>query len=259
MRTGHFASAFCVAAMSLLVGCGDSGPSEGGPSVSGEIPEQLEALGITPGSGSAGASSLGGALTVEGSGRDYTLSIDAAGTTMSFDVHTPGASPLAGLAGDAMEIETTEGGFGGPSLFVSDSAGPRYIAVFGDGQAISAAEEHLGEGFVRPGDEVGWETDGTFVWSYRKAVFRTDDGDVALDPGQVETLRMGGASWRAVVIASYQVDTNPDADALPACSPESLLSFELLRVSEPPAAEAPLRRLADAIVAYAGCTPPGGE
>ena len=253
MRTGHLASAVCVVAMSLLAGCVGSGPS-----VTGEVPEQLEALDVAAGS-SHSASSLGGTLTVEGAERDYTLSVEAAGTKTSIAVHTPGASPLAKLAGDAMEIETTDGGFGGPSLFVADSAGPRYMAVFGDGQAISAAEERLHNGFVRSGDEVASETDGTFVWSYRKAVFKTDDGDVALDPGQVKTLRFDGVSWRAVVIASYEVGTNPDATELPGCSPESLLGFELFRVSEPPAAETPLRRIAKATAAFAGCTPPGGE
>lgn len=255
MRKSHFASAFCAASLSLLAGCGGSGS----PSTTGEIPEQLEALNVDAGSGSSGPASLSGAVAIEGAERDYTLSIEVAGTKKAIAVHTPGASPLAKLAGDEVEIETTEGGFGGPSLFVSDSVGPRYLAVFGDGQALGAAEERLGKGFVRSGAEVASETDGTFVWSYRKAVFKTDDGDVSLDPGQVKTLKIDGVSWRAVVIASYQVSANPDATELPGCSPESLLGFELLRLSEPPATESPIRRLPKATVAYAGCTPPGGE
>ncbi|MFT3775113.1 MAG: hypothetical protein QM820_57940 [Minicystis sp.] len=254
MRHGFFASALCAVGLSFLAGCGGAGPS-----VTGTVPEQLEALDVKAGSSASSPQSLGGALTVAGAERDYTLSVDTGSAKTSITVHTPGSSPLAKLAGEAMEIETTEGGFAGPSLFVSDASGPAYLAVFGDGLAISAAEERLGKGFVRSGDEVASETDGTFIWSYRKAVFKTDDGDVTLDPGQVKTLHLGGQTWRAVVIASYQVSTNPDASALPDCSPESLLGFELFRLSDPPATETPLRRLAKLTPAFAGCTPPGGE
>ncbi|APR79247.1 Hypothetical protein A7982_04594 [Minicystis rosea] len=227
--------------------------------MSGTVPEQLEALAVAPPGGSHSPTTLSGKISVSGSERDFTLAVDASGQQSSITVHSPGASPLAKLAGDAMEIETTEGGFAGPSLFVADADGPAYMGVFGDGAAITAAESRLGKGFVRSGDEVASETDGIFVWSYRKAIFKTDDGDVAMSPGEVKMLHFNGATWRAVVIASYQVDTNPDADALPGCSPESLLGFELLRVAEAIADQTPIHRLDKVEPAYAGCTAPGGH
>lgn len=254
MRKSPFALVFGVAALGLVVGCGG-----GGPSVTGTVPEQLEALSVASQAGSGSGATLSGKLSVTGTDRDFTLSVDSAGTQTSLTVHSPAASPLAKLAGEAMEIETTEAGFAGPSLFVADATGPVYMGVFGDGAAIAAAEARLGKGFVRSGDEVASETDGIFVWSYRKAIFKTDDGDVSLSPGEVKNLHINGATWRAVVIASYEVDTNPDADALPACSPESLLGFELFRVSEALANETPIRRLDTLGPAYAGCTAPGGH
>jgi hypothetical protein len=252
MRYGHVALG--VAAMFLVVACGGSGPSQ-----TGTIPDQLEALSVEPNSGSGAVAKTSGTLTVTGADRDYVLTLAGSGTPLGIKVHTPGASPLAKLAADSMTIETTEGGFGGPSLFVADGAGPMYVGVFGDGSGLADAEARLGKGFVRRGDEVASETDGTFVWSYRKAIFKTDSGDVSVDPGDVKTIVLNGTTWRAVVIASYETGTNPDATELPGCGPESMLGFELFRLATPPAVvEAPRRRLSSATVAFAGCTAPGG-
>lgn len=240
------------AVLGLTVGCGSSGPSS-----SGTVPEQLEAIAISTAQSPVQSSSLSGALTVTGAERDFVLSVGAAGATTAMNVHTPAASPLADLAGDDRTLEIVNEGFGsGPSLFVADAAGPVYVAVAGDGVAIQAAEERFGAGFVRSGDEVGSQTDGTFIWSYRKAVFKTDTGDVALSPGQVKTLSLGGSLYRAVVIISYEASTNPDATELPGCGPESLLGFELIRVATPVSAASDLHRLAGLEAAFAGCTAP---
>ncbi|MFT3770285.1 MAG: hypothetical protein QM820_33070 [Minicystis sp.] len=222
--------------------------------MTGTVPEQLEALGVQPGDGSTAILKLSGALSVTGTDRNFTIALDTGSAKTSIAVHTPGASPLTKLDGAQVALETTLADVAGSSLFLADTSGPLYLAVFGDGPALAAAEERLGQGFVRRGDEVASKSDGTFIWSYRKAVFKTDDGDVTLSPGEVKTVRIGGVTWRAVVSASYQVSTDPDASELPGCSPESLLGFELLRLSEAPATEeAPLKRDQHMDAAFAGC------
>lgn len=243
-----------VTALGFAVGCGSSGPSS-----SGTIPEPLEAIAITSQQTTVASASYSGAVAVTGADRDFVLSVSAPGGTTALNVHTPAASPIAAVAGEARTVEVMNEGFGsGPSLFVADDQGPVYAAVAGDGVALQAAEERFGAGFVRYGDEVGSQADGTFIWSYRKAVFKTDDGDVALNPGQVKSIRLGGTLYRAVVITSYQASTNPDATELPGCGPEDLLGFELFRVAEPVSAVSDLRRLAGFDGAFAGCSSPPG-
>lgn len=246
-------------ALVLLAGLGlvASGCSSTDPQVTGTIPDQLESLQVALSDDTGQLRSAQGVLTVTGSDRQFEIAV-AGGQNVVFDLHTPGASPVAALDGVDATVEFTEEGMGGRSVIVSDAEGPLYVGVLGDGVSVNAVEEIFGKGFVRWGEEVGTQTDGTFVWTYAPAVFATDDGDVELQPGKVTSIVVDGVEWRAVVSASYEVSTNPDADALPACSPESMLGFELLRVAEPIAATS-ISRAADAEVAYVGCTAPGGE
>lgn len=88
----------------------------------------------------------------------------------------------------------------------------------------------------------------------------TDNGDVALLPGEVQVIEVDGVSWRAVLNVAYEVSTDPTAAALPGCSPDSMLGFEMLRVEEPKKIElTKVTRLVGAKVAYVGCTAPGGN
>lgn len=240
--------------LSAMWGCGSDEPSS-----TGTVPEQLEALDVAASISQAGQVVAAGTLTISGSEREYALTVESAeGDRVDIELHSPALSPLATLHDKTVEIELGPTEMGGRSLAISDEAGPAYVATAGDGAGIDLAEKVLGEGFATWGAEVGTETDGTFVWTYKKAVLAGDAGPVEVLPGEVTTLEVDGATWRVVVIASYTVDTNPDADELPACSPEDMLGFEALRV-QAAAEEAPVRRLANAQVAYMGCTAPGGE
>lgn len=238
----------------LTFGCSNGNPE---PEVTGTIPEQLESLQVALTDDNGQVQTAQGVLAVTGSDRQFQIAV-AGGQNIVFDLHTPGASPIAALDGVDATVAFTEQGMGGRSVIVSDADGPLYVGALGDGMSLNAVDEIFGEGFVRWGKEVGTQTDGTFVWTYAPAVFATDNGEVELQPGNVTSIVVDGVEWRAVVSASYEVSTNPDADALPACSPESMLGFELLRVAEPIAATS-IARAADAEIAYVGCTAPGGE
>ena len=241
-------------ALSGMAGCADDEPTQ-----TGTIPEQLESLEVAAAVDSGGVMNAAGTLAIAGNDREYTLSVEAEGAApVSIAVHSPALTPLAALDGKAAQVELSAPAMGGRSLVVSDDAGALYVANAGDFAGIEVAEKALGADFATWGAEVGSETDGTFVWSYKKAVLATDAGPVEVLPGVVTTIDVDGAKWRVVIIASYTVEANPDADALPACSPEDMLAFEALRV-EAAAAEQPVRRLAEAQVAFMGCTAPGGE
>lgn len=234
---------------------GDSNPE---PSTEGTIPEQLELLELSLTGLAQQQSSVAGALTVSGSAREFTITVageDAA--AVELELHSPGASPLASLDGIDAAVRLTDEGMGGRSVIISDEAGIVYFGGVGDFGSTEAANEHFGSGFVTYGEKTGSQTDGMFVWTYAPAVFATDDGPVELLPGEVETIVVEGVKYRAVVSSSYEVGTNPDAEELPGCSPESMLGFELLRV-DAAVDTSVVERLADHDVAYVGCTAPGG-
>jgi hypothetical protein len=241
-----------VAVLGWAIGCGSAGPTS-----TGTVPEPLETITITEQQSTAQSGSFTGALSVTGEGRDLVLSISSGAATTAVSLHSPASSPLAALAGEGRTVEIVNEAFeAGPSLFITDDAGAAYAAVAGDRMALQAAEQRFGAGFVRYGDVVGSETTSTFIWTYRKAVFKTDGGEVALSPGQVRALSFGGSLYRVVVITSYQATTNPDADVLPDCGPEDLLGFEMARVAKPLAETGDLHRLAGGDAAFAGCSVP---
>jgi hypothetical protein len=255
MRTRSSFFSVLLGATALAVGCAND-PE---PEVTGTIPEQLESFQISMEDDSGQALSASGTIGVEVTGdREFQVFLAAAEGEKGFDIHSPGATPLGNLDGAEVTVSLSEMGMGGRSIVISDDDGALYVGSLGDGPGLAQVREIFGEGFVTWGKEVGTQTDGTFVWTYAPAVFATDDGEVALLPGEVDSIVVDGVEWRVVVSASYEVGTNPDADALPACSPESMLGFELLRVAEP-IEVATIARLAEAPVAHVGCTAPGGE
>lgn len=238
-----------------LAGC------DGSPPQSGTIPEQLEALAVTfPSSPpqTGGLVEVSGAIKIEGAARAFKLSVDGE-KPLAFDLHSPGDSPLDLLDGKTAKVALTPEGEGGRSVIVSDDTGALYIASFGDRQSVGEVDKVVGANVIRYGEEVGREGDGTFVWVYKKAVIASDDGDVAFLPGEVKVVKLKGVAYRVVFSAAYQVETDPDADALPACSPADMLGVEILRLpAEHTVPALVLTRPLEKEVAFAGCTPPGG-
>jgi len=210
-------------AIALLAACGKSEPIE-----------QLEALNPAIEDVEDGqAYSLSGQLTVTGSEQDYAFSLLEDGgidPSLAFDLHSPGSFDLTRLSGEATVEVLSMAVFESRSIVVSDSSGPRYVADIG----ANAAEvgEIVGMEPAERGEELGTGSDSTWGTSFTTAVFHTDDGDVELQPGDVDVLKFDGALWRVVVVAAYDREARPDA-ALPGCPLlEDVLSYEMLRVSE---------------------------
>jgi hypothetical protein len=216
----------------------------------GSLDDQLEALTLDA-TGPDGeplweATTLTGAVAVAGAAGDPTLTIttDAGDTILA--LHLPGASDLSGLDGQDLTVVVPGGEgwsyFGQDALSLSDAAGPVFAAQL-VGHAPDASDALFGDGFARYGDKVGYDEKGSRAFHMRTAVFQTDDGPVEALPGEVHTIAVGGATYRLVVIASYETDEMSDAwDASKCLGPPSALSFELLRVEGADAGETLISR-----------------
>ena len=248
MRFALYASALLV-----VTACSGADPSPEVQGPTGEAVEQLEAAEMHLADATSDpfqAVSASGASTVTGAERDFSLTVADASGDVTIALHVPGMSDLTSFDGRAVDVELTGAGLHEErAVFVSDDAGPLFIVD--DGWHQSEVEALMGQGFASWGETVGERTDEQYDWTYTKGVFQTDDGEVALLPGEAQTIQIDGVSWRVVVIAAYQVNPHPDA-ALPCGGISDLLSYELLRL-DTPAPAAVITRPDNALMAHLGC------
>ena len=218
------------------------------------IPEQLEAAAVTP-DGSAvedtwAAVDVTGTLSVSGADQDWTLAVPDQAGSVVVKLHSPGHSDLTEMDGTQTRVEVSESGLHGErGMLLSDEEGPVYFLDHGGWSW--RAEELFGAGFVTWGDVMAEDRDDQYNWDYTTAVFQTDNGPVALLPGDVDSLRIDGDLWRVVVIAAYRVDPHPRA-ALPCGGISDMLSYEMVRVDTAPEPIF-LSRPAGLQLAYMGC------
>jgi len=163
-----------------------------------------------------------GALAVAGDARDPVLTVGG----VAFAIHSPTSAPLAALAGREVTASVRYDYFMPASLTLADAEGLVYVVETGAGDAFAAFDVAWGD----EKDETVTEDD--WVLTYRDLVVQTDDGPVALVPGDVAGIVVDGVSWRFSVIASYEVGTLPDGE-YPDCGGRSpMLSYEAVRVDE---------------------------
>lgn len=211
-------------AIALLTAAGLAGCAEELP------PPQLEALEVQLVSTSAeveGGFAVTGALTVQGEGRDYRLVVEGDGE-VELILHLPGESDLSSLDGQTVTLELTAPvpGTGARGVAIYDGGGLAFLAQNSWDGRLGAA--WFGEDLVGWGEALHDERSEGRTVTYTEAVFDTSEGPVGLLPGEVAALSLAGATWRAVVNASYLVDDEGLFDA--ACEgPGDLISFELTR------------------------------
>jgi hypothetical protein len=141
---------------------------------------------------------------------------------------------------------------------LTDDAGPLYVADVGIGVD---RDKLFGKGFVTWGEPVATEvtrlgTTGASDYQekgYTPAVFATDNGPVSLLPGEVGTIQVHGAIYRAAVITAYTIEYQSGEGV--ACGDTSTLSYELFRVSAKPEAKK-VTRPASLPPARLGCVGP---
>lgn len=229
--------------LAALPGCGGEESEQ-----TGTAPEQLEAIEVS-GEDEYETVEHQGALTVSGSERDFSLEVATASGSPKLTIHSPGMSDLSKLDGLTATVTLEPMGLHEErSVMIADADGPLYVANVGHGIDADAL---FGEGFADWGETVATSSDELYDWEYTPAVFKGDDGDVTIEPGNTGTLKLAGATWRVAVIAAYKVTPHPDA-ALPCGGISDLLSYEMIRV-DAEAEPAKLTRPANARLAHLGC------
>jgi hypothetical protein len=218
---------------------------------SGEQPDQLEAPEASHDVSEPenAVSIVGDDAFVEGAGREWSVGVMVDAENGDVTVfHLPGESDLSVLEGASLAIELgTAWGDDTRTVRIDDESGPRFLVQ--TGEEAGPATDLFGADFVSFGDEVGTGTMedeyGTWKVAYHEAVFETDDGEVAANPGEPFVATIDGEDWRVVVHASFEVTKTPAA--LPGCGGgiSTTLSFEMLKVDATPRTE-PLAPLAGA-------------
>jgi hypothetical protein len=215
-----------------LAACGTSAPT---PASWGTPPDQLEAITLS-GVAQGTAVSQNGAITVTGSGQDFSLSF--AGVA-PMNVHTPGKSDLSSLNGSTVTLDVPVGEAADPTLrsfVVTDTKGPVYVANIGYGVDTDTL---FGAGFATYGAPVASEiidlhaVSGYEQKDYTPIVFKTDTGDVSVLPGEVASITVKGAIYRVTTISSTHITYQTSQDF--ACGESSTMAYEMLRVETAPA------------------------
>lgn len=220
----------------------------------GSLEDQLEALTLRfPDSDGAAVDHfsesvvVSGALSVDASASDPSLTFATANGSFSADLHLPGASDLRWLDGAVVEAQLPPSEdltrWGTPALALMDAEGPAFVAQL-VGHAPDAADSFLGAGFARFGPESGYDERGTYGFQTRSAIVQTDDGPLEVLPGEVHAISRDGVSWRFVLIAAYKVESQRGAfgPTSKCMGPPDALSFEMVRIGVDDDAETQLLR-----------------
>lgn len=196
-----------------------------------------------------------GSLSVEGTGQDYTLSVQTTTAGVeTVDLHSPGHSDLGALDGltgvhvsiapDPLSDEL--------SLSIVDEAGALLYLV----EPVEAGlltSDQFGQGLVASGADLGLITVDAFELSLTSALFRTDTGDVELLPGEPQEVTIEGVSYRVVLIAGYDAELLLEGDVR-CTGAVSRVAFEMARVDPGTADLAPIVRPEGATLPLSECT-----
>lgn len=179
---------------------------------------------------------------------DWTIAVGE----LSVAVHAPGRSDLSGLDGLQGTLRTGDWLWNATrTVAVEDDQGAAWVlAGTGDDALVTTL---FGEGFARWGDEVTAKgSEGDYNLVYHDVVFATDEGEVSVAPGTPTVVKVGGATWRVVVIAAYETELKPTAMETDCGGMSDMLAFEMERVAAAEE-EAPFSRPAGKGIAAAGC------
>lgn len=180
---------------------------------------------------------------------DWELSVGE----LTASIHSAARSDLSAFSGAEATLVVGEGGLNegsGPAA-LEDADGLVWLSQSSAGEDLAAG--YVGQGFARYADEVvASGRSSSYDLEYHDVVFATDDGEVTVAAGTPTVLKVGGVSYRAVVVAAYTTEVRPGEPVADCGGLPDLLAYELVRV-ETEERESPLVRPADKGFAAAGC------
>lgn len=227
--------------IALLLACSDSREDDQLESLSVESDACADPYEACDTPGTLGVAAGGG----DG---DWVVTVGASTTSL----HSSARADLGALDGreGTLRLDAAGDMDGHRAAVIVDEEGLAWIAAPDADDALVG--ELLGDGFARYADEeVGRSRKDGYILHWQDVVFATDDGDVAASVGVPTAVRVGGATYRAVVVAAYTAETAPLAVVADCGGFGDMLAFELERVEA--ADEEPLVRPEGKGMAVSGC------
>ena len=187
----------------------------------------LEPARITPSVAvERGRVDIGGLLQVESAGAETELVVQNPSTEVVVEVVSPGRADLSAFAGTEVRVALARDvATGAVSVSLLERSG-QVLYLLEPIAPGALTDATFGPGLVWPANDLGpargvaWEAELQSAW------IRTEGGDVELFPGQPQRVWIDGATYRAVLIAAYDLTSVADGCSLPTAR----LSYELVRV-----------------------------
>lgn len=178
-----------------------------------------------------------GVLAVQGSGRDYTLTLTLEDSSqVELEVHTPGETDFTAYEGMDLTITPviswTDAITG---LSIHEGEQLRYALYGTDGNP--ALDDQFGNGFGTWGETISGSTIDGFHYTWHPIRFATDEGYVDLLPGEVAEVRVQDKLWRLTAIAAYTEVAGNGTDVSDCGEGGDLLSYEIELIEEASAEE----------------------
>lgn len=176
-----------------------------------------------------------GTLNVDGVGESQDLRFDTSTGPVHVTVDTPTAPDLTAWNDTEVLLSLRQG----PStLGMSITQDGELLYLLEPDGPGAASDELLGPYLVATDTDLGRVTSSAWQGRLWSAVIRTDAGDVDLFPGQPVEVAIGGNTFRAILIASYDMESVTAGCTMVS----SRLAYELLRVEPGSVDTTPLTR-----------------
>lgn len=188
-----------------------------------------------------------GPLAVTRTAGDSSVDLTLTVADLAFDVHSPTGADLSAFDG-ADVTASIQGEWMVPvSLELRDDAGPVYVLEAGSGDVFSEVD-------VRYGAELGSIVDDAdYELTFHSIDITTDDGVVSVNPGDVVTIHVNGATYRFGAIAAYTVGTVEGGEYTDCGGELPMLSYELVRIAADTTFPALKRPEGLPMALYSGC------
>ncbi len=188
-----------------------------------------------------------GALAVTRSAGASSVELELTVDAVTAAVHSPTGVDLSAFDGTEVTLAVRSDWMVPASLALRDAEGVVYVVESGQGDAFGVFDVQYGKELGRLVDDADYEL------TFRALDVATDDGVVSVEPGEVVTVRVDGASWRFAAIAAYEVGTIPGGEYADCGGEAPMASYEAVRLPEEAAFDPIVRPAGLPMALYSGC------